>query len=109
MGRYVFRLPDVGEGMAEAEIAGWHVAVGDAVDEDQPLVDVTTDKATVEISSPVAGKILSFNGKPGEMLAVGSELIVFEVEGEGNAAAAAPVRTQPAAAPARAEPAAARK
>jgi 2-oxoisovalerate dehydrogenase E2 component (dihydrolipoyl transacylase) len=118
MGRYVFRLPDVGEGTAEAEIAGWHVAVGDTVAEDQPLVDVTTDKATVEISSPVAGKVLSLNGTPGEMLAVGSELIVFEVEGEGNVAAAlaeaaaTPARAQSAAAPApttRAEPAAARK
>ena len=104
-GRYIFRLPDVGEGTAEAEVAGWHVAVGDAVDEDQPLVDVTTDKATVEISSPVAGKVLSLNGKPGEMLAVGSELIVFEIEGEGNATTAVPDSAAPA--PARAEPSAA--
>lgn len=81
MARYVFKLPDVGEGTAEAEIVAWHVAPGDRVAEDQTLVDVMTDKATVEIPSPVAGTVLSLNGAPGAMLAVGSELVVLEVEG----------------------------
>jgi 2-oxoisovalerate dehydrogenase E2 component (dihydrolipoyl transacylase) len=81
MARYVFKLPDVGEGTAEAEIVAWHVAPGDRVAEDQTLVDVMTDKATVEIPSPVTGTVLSLNGTPGAMLAVGSELVVLEVEG----------------------------
>ena len=59
MGQYVFKLPDVGEGTAEAEIVAWHVRVGDMVKEDAPLVDVMTDKATVEMTSPVAGKVVS--------------------------------------------------
>ncbi|HEV7372930.1 dihydrolipoamide acetyltransferase family protein [Arenibaculum sp.] len=100
MGRYVFKLPDVGEGIAEAEIVNWHVAVGDTIDEDQPLVDVMTDKATVEITSPVAGKITALNGNPGERQAIGSALVVLEVEGPGNAAEEAPA---PAAEPAAAE------
>ena len=62
MGQFVFKLPDVGEGTAEAEIVAWHVRVGDVVKEDAPLVDVMTDKATVEMTSPVAGKIISLNG-----------------------------------------------
>lgn len=84
MARYVFKLPDVGEGTAEAEIVAWHVAPGDRVAEDQTLVDVMTDKATVEIPSPTAGTVLSINGAPGAMLAVGSELVVLEVEGAGD-------------------------
>jgi 2-oxoisovalerate dehydrogenase E2 component (dihydrolipoyl transacylase) len=98
MGRYVFRLPDVGEGTAEAEVAEWHVAAGDTVAEDQPLVSVMTDKATVDIESPVAGVVLSIAGAPGEKLAVGSELVVLEIAGEGNAPAA-PAAAAPAPAP----------
>jgi 2-oxoisovalerate dehydrogenase E2 component (dihydrolipoyl transacylase) len=94
MGLYVFKLPDVGEGTAEAEVVNWHVKPGDSVAEDQPLVDVMTDKATVEITSPVAGKVASLHGEPGAMAAVGSTLVVLEVEGAGNASEA------PAAAPA---------
>ncbi|MCP1200797.1 dihydrolipoamide acetyltransferase family protein [Notoacmeibacter sp. MSK16QG-6] len=82
MGKYAFRLPDIGEGIAEAEISEWYVAVGDTVEEDQQLVDVLTDKATVDISSPVSGKVLSLNGSVGDMLAVGSVLVEFEVEGD---------------------------
>jgi 2-oxoisovalerate dehydrogenase E2 component (dihydrolipoyl transacylase) len=85
MGRYVFKLPDVGEGTAEAEISGWHVAVGDCIEEDQPLVDVTTDKAIVEIPAPVSGKVISLHGAVGDMVAVGSDLVVLEVEGGGDA------------------------
>ncbi len=81
MGRFVFKLPDVGEGTAEAEIVKWHVKAGDAVGEDQPLVDIMTDKATVEIVSPVTGRIVSRKGEEGTKAAVGSELVVFEVEG----------------------------
>jgi 2-oxoisovalerate dehydrogenase E2 component (dihydrolipoyl transacylase) len=108
MGRYVFKLPDVGEGTAEAEIVSWHVKAGDVVGEDQPLVDVMTDKATVEITSPVAGKVVDTSGKPGDMAPVGGPLVVFEVEGAGNEAAAkaAPQPAAAAPAPAPAKPAA---
>ena len=81
MGRFVFKLPDVGEGVAEAEIVKWHAAVGDEIGEEQPLVDIMTDKATVEIVSPVSGRIVSRNGEEGSKLAVGSEFVVFEIEG----------------------------
>ncbi len=89
MGRFVFKLPDVGEGTAEAELVAWHVKVGDTVEEDQLLVDVMTDKATVELTSPVAGKVTALHGEPGVMSAVGSAIVEFEVEGAGNAAAEA--------------------
>ena len=85
MGRYGFRLPDVGEGIAEVEVVNWHVAPGATVAEDDPLVDVMTDKATVELPSPRAGKVLETNGNPGDKLRVGSELVVLEVEGAGEA------------------------
>jgi 2-oxoisovalerate dehydrogenase E2 component (dihydrolipoyl transacylase) len=107
MGRFTFKLPDVGEGVAEAEVVAWHVAVGDAVAEDQPLADVMTDKATVELTSPVAGKVLERNGAEGDTLAVGAPLVVLETEGETPAepvARAAP-KAEPAAAPAPAPPA----
>ncbi|MBU2168557.1 MAG: 2-oxo acid dehydrogenase subunit E2 [Alphaproteobacteria bacterium] len=100
MGRYVFKLPDVGEGTAEAELVGWHVKVGDRVEEDQILADIMTDKATVELTSPVAGTVTAAHGEPGQQLAVGSPLVEFEVEGAGNAAAA-----EAAPAPAKATPA----
>jgi 2-oxoisovalerate dehydrogenase E2 component (dihydrolipoyl transacylase) len=90
MGRYVFKLPDVGEGTAEAELVAWHVKVGDVVAEDQIIADIMTDKATVELTSPVAGKVLAAHGEPGQQLAVGSPLVEFEVEGAGNAAEAPP-------------------
>jgi len=88
VGRYVFKLPDIGEGTAEAELVAWHVAVGDLVEEDQPLFDVMTDKATVEITSPVTGKVVELNGEPGQMAAIGSSVVVLEVEGAGNESAA---------------------
>jgi 2-oxoisovalerate dehydrogenase E2 component (dihydrolipoyl transacylase) len=80
VGQFVFKLPDVGEGTAEAEIVAWHVRVGDVIKEDAPLLDVMTDKATVEMTSPVAGKVLRITGAPGDMAAVGSEIVVFETE-----------------------------
>ena len=97
MGRYVFKLPDVGEGTAEAELVAWHVKVGDTVAEDQIIADIMTDKATVELTSPVAGKVIAAHGEPGQQLAVGSPLVEFEVEGAGNAAGAeAPPPSNPA-------------
>ena len=88
MGRHVFKLPDVGEGVAEAEIVKWHVAVGDEVNEEQLLVDIMTDKATVEIASPVSGRIVTRNGTEGSKLAVGSVLAVFETAADNVAAIA---------------------
>lgn len=86
MGRYHFRLPDVGEGVAEAEIVVWHVKVGDQVREDQSLVDVMTDKATVDMTSPVDGIVTALHGEIGAMMPVGTVLIELEVEGSGNVA-----------------------
>jgi 2-oxoisovalerate dehydrogenase E2 component (dihydrolipoyl transacylase) len=80
VGQFVFKLPDVGEGTAEAEIVAWHVRVGDVVKEDAPLVDVMTDKATVEMTSPVAGKVISIHGEPGDMAPVGGAIVVFETD-----------------------------
>ena len=96
MGRYVFKLPDVGEGTAEAELVAWHVAVGDTVAEDQPLADVMTDKATVELTSPVAGVVRELHGAPGDMRAVKSELVVLETQGAGDAAGDGDQRLVPA-------------
>ncbi|GAA0560381.1 dihydrolipoamide acetyltransferase family protein [Rhizomicrobium electricum] len=83
--RYTFKLPDVGEGTAEAEIVAWHVAIGDRVAEDQHLVDVMTDKATVEMTSPVAGTVIALKGKPGDMATVGAPLVEFETEATAQA------------------------
>jgi 2-oxoisovalerate dehydrogenase E2 component (dihydrolipoyl transacylase) len=100
MGRFVFKMPDVGEGTAEAEIVKWHVAVGDDVKDEQPLVDIMTDKATVELASPVSGRIVTLKSEEGTKAAVGSELVVFEVEGIAQPVAATRIvaPTQPAAA-----------
>ncbi len=110
MGIHVIKMPDIGEGIAEVELVEWHVQPGDTVTEDQVLADVMTDKATVEIPSPVKGKVLSLGGKVGDVMGVGTELIRLEVEGAGNVAAGAPPVTAraapaPAAAPATAAPA----
>jgi len=98
MGVHVIKMPDIGEGIAEVELVAWHVKPGDAVTEDQSLADVMTDKAMVEIPSPVAGTVLALGGKLGEVMAVGSELIRIEVEGTGN------VKAEPAAAKGAAAP-----
>ncbi|WP_302480325.1 biotin/lipoyl-containing protein, partial [Burkholderia seminalis] len=106
MGIHVIKMPDIGEGIAEVELVAWHVAVGQTIKEDQPLADVMTDKAAVEIPSPVTGKVIELGGRIGEMMAVGSELIRLEVEGDGNLKAGAPVReTKVATAPVAAAPA----
>ena len=100
MGIYVIRVPDIGEGIAEVELVAWHVQPGDVVAEDQPIADVMTDKATVEIPSPVTGKVLALGSVLGQSIAVGSELVRLEVEGEGNLkpnAAPSPVHQAPVA------------
>lgn len=99
MGTYSFKLPDLGEGIVESEISKWHVAVGDPVTEDQHIADVMTDKAVVEVTAPVDGVVTALACKAGEVLAVGRELIRFEVEGKGNTAAGAeqPATDQPPA------------
>jgi 2-oxoisovalerate dehydrogenase E2 component (dihydrolipoyl transacylase) len=88
MSTYKFKLPDIGEGIAEAEIVAWHVKVGDTVSEDQQLADMMTDKATVEMESPVAGKVVKLAGEVGDQIAIGSVLV--EIETDGGAAAEAP-------------------
>ncbi len=98
MGTHVIKMPDIGEGIAEVELSVWHVQVGDMVVEDQVLADVMTDKAMVDIPSPVHGKVIALGGQPGEVMAVGSILISIEVEGAGN------VKDAPPAAPAKVAP-----
>ena len=85
MGKFTFRLPDIGEGIAEAEIVAWHVKVGDRIEEDGRIADVMTDKATVEMESPVSGVVLEVAGAEGDMIAIGSALVVIEIEGEVEA------------------------
>jgi 2-oxoisovalerate dehydrogenase E2 component (dihydrolipoyl transacylase) len=93
MGRYVFRLPDIGEGIARAEIVSWHVKVGETVDEDAPIADMMTDKATVEMESPVSGTVIEVAGEEGDTVSIGAPLVVIEVDGPGNE------REEPSAAP----------
>lgn len=85
MARYSFRLPDIGEGIAEAEIVAWHVKIGDRIEEDAQLADMMTDKATVEMESPVSGIVVELAGEVGDMVSIGSTLAVIETEGEGEA------------------------
>jgi 2-oxoisovalerate dehydrogenase E2 component (dihydrolipoyl transacylase) len=80
MTRYVFKMPDLGEGTVEAEVVAWHIKVGDTVTEDQVMAEVMTDKAAVEVPAPVTGRVVTINGQPGDMVRVGSELVVFETE-----------------------------
>ena len=93
MGRFTFKLPDIGEGIAEAEIVAWHVKVGDMVKEDGRLADMMTDKATVEMESPAAGKVLEIAGEVGDVIAIGSPLVVLETEGPVSEEALAPAPT----------------
>src|SRR3984893_15280430 len=92
MSQFVFKMPDLGEGTVEAEIVAWHTKPGDAVQEDQVIVEVMTDKAAVEVPAPVSGRVVSISGEPGDKVAVGSPLIVFETA----AAAAAPAAPEAA-------------
>lgn len=106
MSQFTFKMPDLGEGTVDAEIVAWHTKPGDTVNEDQLIVEVMTDKAAVEVPAPVSGRVISITGTPGDKVAVGSPLIVFEVgEGAkpGAAAAPAPVPPLSARAPAAAQ------
>jgi len=87
MGVFAFKLPDIGEGVVEGEVVEWMVAVGDSVKEDDPILSVMTDKATVEIPSPTDGVVKSIEGEPGSILAVGQVCIEFDIDGDGNAVA----------------------
>ena len=87
MGIFAFKLPDIGEGVVEGEVVEWMVSVGDTVKEDDPILSVMTDKATVEIPSPVDGKVSKIIGEPGDILPVGEVCIEFEVKGDGNTTA----------------------
>src|SRR6202140_4580696 len=90
MSQYVFKMPDLGEGTVDAEIVAWHAKPGDAVTEDQLIVEVMTDKAAVEVPAPVSGRVVSITGAPGDKVAVGSPLIVFDVGERAPTAAPAP-------------------
>ena len=114
MGRYVFKMPDLGEGTVEAEVVAWHVELGQWVEEDQVMAEVMTEKAAVEVPAPVSGRVVVRNGQPGDMIPVGSELIVFEMEAEeggkaegGKAVGAEAPAVAPAAAAASLVPSAA--
>ena len=98
MTRHVMRLPDLGEGTVSAEVIAWKVAPGDVIREDAPLVELSTEKAVVEVPTPVSGRVVALGGKPGDVIAVGAELVVFELD--SAAVSAAPVvAASPAAAP----------
>lgn len=94
---HVIKMPDLGEGIAEVELVAWHVKLGDVVAEDQVLADVMTDKATVEIPSSVAGRVVALGGEVGQVMAVGSDLIRIAVEGEGHAPSPAATQAAPSA------------
>lgn len=109
MANYIFKMPDLGEGTVSAEVLKWHVKPGELVAEDQIIADVMTEKAAIEIPAPVSGRVVRTQGQPGEMVAVGSELIVFETDVAAPAPSApAPSAAVPAAIPAAPAPAAAK-
>jgi 2-oxoisovalerate dehydrogenase E2 component (dihydrolipoyl transacylase) len=99
MSRYVFKMPDLGEGTVSAEVVAWHVKPGDLVHEDQVMCEVMTEKAAVEMPAPVTGRVISVTGQPGDMVAVGSELVVFDTDATSAASGDAPVSKAPAPPP----------
>jgi len=99
MSRYVFKMPDLGEGTVSAEVVAWHVKPGDLVQEDQVMCEVMTEKAAVEMPAPVTGRIISITGQPGDMVAVGSDLVVFETDATSAASGDAPAARAPAPPP----------
>jgi len=104
MTRYVFKMPDLGEGTVEAEIVAWHVKVGDQVTEDQVMAEVMTEKAAVEVPAPVSGRVVSITGAPGDLVPVGAELVVFETasaEEETERPTVSEPSAEPASQPAR--------
>ncbi|WP_010406886.1 biotin/lipoyl-containing protein, partial [Sphingomonas echinoides] len=88
MARFTFKLPDIGEGISEAEIVTWHVKVGDRIEEDQQIADMMTDKATVEMESPVSGIVIELAGEVGDQVSIGAALVVIETEGDFSASEA---------------------
>src|SRR5689334_8737925 len=99
MSRYVFKMPDLGEGTVSAEVVAWHVKPGDLVQEDQVMCEVMTEKAAVEMPAPVTGRIVSITGQPGDMVAVGSDLVVFDTDATSAAAGDAPAAKTPSPPP----------
>jgi 2-oxoisovalerate dehydrogenase E2 component (dihydrolipoyl transacylase) len=89
MSEYIFKLPDLGEGTVESEIGEWFIKVGDLVNEEDIVGTVMTDKAAVEVSSPVTGKVIKLAGEPGDVIAVGAPLVVFDTQGDVPAEPAA--------------------
>jgi len=111
MSEYIFKLPDLGEGTVESEIGEWFIKVGDQVNEEDVVGTMMTDKAAVELSSPISGKVVKLAGEPGDMIAVGAPLVVFETDGEvqpatGGAETAQETEPAPAEAAAAPQPAA---
>ena len=104
MAKFIFKLPDIGEGITEAEIAEWKVKLGDQVEEDQPLVDMLTEKAAVELTSPVTGKVVALHGEAGEMVAIGFGFVELETDAAA-AAEAGELSVEPEAASAESPPA----
>jgi 2-oxoisovalerate dehydrogenase E2 component (dihydrolipoyl transacylase) len=96
MSRYIFKMPDLGEGTVSAEVVAWHVKPGDLVQEDQVMCEVMTEKAAVEMPAPVTGRIISVTGQPGDMVAVGSELVVFDTDATSAASGSEPAAKTPA-------------
>ena len=96
MARFTFKLPDIGEGISEAEIVAWHVKVGDTVEEDQQIADMMTDKATVEMESPVSGTVVELAGEVGDQVSIGAALVVIETEGEVEAGEGATLKVEAA-------------
>ena len=94
MSEYIFKLPDLGEGTVESEIGEWFIKVGDLVNEEDIVGTVMTDKAAVEVSSPVTGKVVKLAGEPGDVIAVGSPLVIFDTDG-ADATDAAPAKPKP--------------
>ena len=98
MSEHIFTLPDLGEGTVEAEVSEWHVKVGDFVKEDQPIADMLTDKAAVEVPAPVTGTITKLGGELGDIIAVGAPLVVFETDANVTVSAS-PAEAAPPAKP----------
>jgi len=96
MSQFVFKMPDLGEGTVDAEIVAWHLKPGDTIAEDELMVEVMTDKAAVEVPAPVSGRVISINGGPGDKIAVGSPLIVFDLDGNAPHDAAPSEPREPA-------------
>jgi 2-oxoisovalerate dehydrogenase E2 component (dihydrolipoyl transacylase) len=103
MSEYIFKLPDLGEGTVESEIGEWFIKVGDQVNEEDTVGTMMTDKAAVELSSPVTGKVVKLAGEPGDIVPVGAALVVFDVGGDAPAQATPQATTEPAAQPGQAQ------